>query len=496
MIVTKNNAHLKDLSMRHLAARCFFECKEYNKALEIIGNNDDSCGFHDEMGGTFMQWRSSLELLKGYIYEALNDKDVANKCFLDALEMDINCVEAFEELIKFEMITEEQINRLLKIFQSNQNVKILNDVEEERIDEDNHKCIYEVINEDNSKWLREYYQTQLSKIISLKKNSENNQLKSIDRSNSDENDRCEICDSLKNCDDFRLIEAETLYEDYQFEESYEILSEIYSKDCFNTKCLLLLIGCLFELRNSIKISHKLVEAIPEDPITWYAVGCYYYSISNLDEARKYFNKSTLIDPNFQASLLMYGHSFEMEALHDQAISIYLDLSKVMTQSHLPLLYVGIEYSHLNNPTMAQQYLEQAQKLCPNNIFIIHEIGIVHYQRGDYQKALKNFSLVFEMLSKRKYLNKSPRKWEPLLNNLGHVHRKLGNYDEAIFYYDCALNVIPHNHSTLDSLGLVYSLKGEHQMAYDCFQKALALKRDDAFASTMLNLVFEQLLVRQ
>lgn len=147
-----------------------------------------------------------------------------------------------------------------------------------------------------------------------------------------------------------------------------------------------MIGCLLELGNHIvlrEISHKLAESIPENAIAWYAVGCYYYSILNMDNARKYLSKSTLIDPNFQASMLMYGHSFEMEALHDQAIAVYMDLSKIMAHSYLPLLYVGVEYCHLNFPSLAEQYLIQALELSPDNLFVLHELGIVFYEKKEY-----------------------------------------------------------------------------------------------------------------
>lgn len=100
----------------------------------------------------------------------------------------------------------------------------------------------------------------------------------------------------------------------------------------------------------------------------------------MDYARKYFSKSSTLDPNFQASLLMYGHTFEEETLHSQAIAVYLDLCQKMTHSYLPLFYVGIEYSHLNNPIMAEEYLNQALEFSPNNLFVLHELGIVYYQK--------------------------------------------------------------------------------------------------------------------
>lgn len=107
-------------------------------------------------------------------------------------------------------------------------------------------------------------------------------------------------------------------------------------------------------------------------------------VSNADTARKHFSKAALIDPTFQPAMLMYGHCFEMESLHDQAMAVYLDLSKAMSASFLPLLYVGVEYLHLNNVIMAERYIRQALDLSPNrdNLFVIHELAIVCYQKKE------------------------------------------------------------------------------------------------------------------
>lgn len=89
-----------------------------------------------------------------------------------------------------------------------------------------------------------------------------------------------------------------------------------------------------------------------------------------------------MDNNFQPSLMMYAHSFEMEAFHDQAISVYLNLLKEMPRSFLPLLYAGIEYSHLNNPTIAERYLNEALQLSNNDLFVLHELGIVSFKKKE------------------------------------------------------------------------------------------------------------------
>lgn len=129
--------------------------------------------------------------------------------------------------------------------------------------------------------------------------------------------------------------------------------------------------------------------------------------------------------------------------------------------------------------------------------------------------MHHFTSVRDLLSKKHLMAQFPDKWEPLLNNMGHVCRKLGKYDQAIVYHNQALRMCPESASTYDSIGLVYSLKGELQKACDCFQnvcrvvfilgwskfndtflQALSLKRDDAFAMTMYNIVYQEIIDRE
>ena len=84
------------------------------------------------------------------------------------------------------------------------------------------------------------------------------------------------------------------------------------------------------------------------------------------------------------------------------------------------------------------------------------------------------------------------KWESLLNNLGHVARKLGKLEEALGYHQQALVLKPMASSTYAAIGYVQTLMQKYFEAVESFHKALSLRRDDAFSTTMLNNVVEHL----
>lgn len=62
---------------------------------------------------------------------------------------------------------------------------------------------------------------------------------------------------------------------------------------FVQDCLLVHIATLVQLKKCeelFMLAHQLVEARPDDHISWYAVGCYYYSIGHLNAAKNFLSK--------------------------------------------------------------------------------------------------------------------------------------------------------------------------------------------------------------
>ena len=53
--------------------------------------------------------------------------------------------------------------------------------------------------------------------------------------------------------------------------------------------------------------------------------------------------------------------------------------------------------------------------------------------------------------------------------------------------------MPMSASTFSSIGYVYALKGDLIEAVEAFHKALGIRRDDTFSTTMLNRVMEHML---
>ena len=51
---------------------------------------------------------SAVNLLRGRVYEALENRNLAAECFREALRSDVYCYEAFEALVSHHMMTAQE----------------------------------------------------------------------------------------------------------------------------------------------------------------------------------------------------------------------------------------------------------------------------------------------------------------------------------------------------------------------------------------------------
>ncbi|CAI6347241.1 unnamed protein product [Macrosiphum euphorbiae] len=462
MLIKNKGLDKTDMLCYYMVLRCLVEAKDYTEAANIINSeiNPTSCNVslqqqdmksHD--GLTHFNVQSALFCIKGKIYEALDNRNFATDCYREALRNDVHCYDAFQALIQHQMLTsfEEQMLIQSLPWSNHPNDCIT-------------KPLYEVL-------LKKYQEPKLTGPFSQ-----------FDIPVE------LIMDNL----DIQEAEAERHYYACAYKDCFQITESVLKQDPYHPECLPIHIACLVELEKSndlFYLAHKLVDLQPDQAIAWFAVGCYYYLIGKRDQSRRYLGKATNLDNTFGPAWLAYGHSFAVENEHDQAMAAYFKASQLLKGCHLPLLYIGLECSLTNNIIMAQKYLKEALEIAPNDPFVLHELGVIAFQSHRYKEAENRF---LEALERIKQI-KQPiiaNKWESLFNNLGHVYRKMKNYDKALEYHKQALVISPMNTSTLTCIGFVQSLNNNFRDAVDTFHKALGQKREDTFSSTMLTCVLE------
>ncbi|GAB1609472.1 hypothetical protein Ahia01_001232900 [Argonauta hians] len=107
---------------RYLASRCHYECKEWQLALNIINFSDQNSNQKksflnkslnqsasmSELSISTQNIESCINLLRGKIYEAMDNRILATDYYRMALNQDIYCFEAFDRLVAHHMLSADE----------------------------------------------------------------------------------------------------------------------------------------------------------------------------------------------------------------------------------------------------------------------------------------------------------------------------------------------------------------------------------------------------
>lgn len=308
---------------------------------------------------------------------------------------------------------------------------------------------------------------------------------------------CSKNETLKNLtsnSDVVYSTARRLYNIRNVHACYEITSAELQKDPFHPSMLLLHIACCLEKGKSAELfslGHKLVSNSPSSPLAWYTVSCYYISIKNHQNARKYLSKVLNLDGNFPPAHLAFGVSFATEGEHDQAISAFSKAARIMKGSSVPLMQLGHEYYITGSTTTAVKFMKTALAISPSNPALLNEAGTMLSDTGHYEKAAKYLTHALNCL-KSADPHMTLKDWEPIYNNLGHVYRRLNKLDQSLKMHFQALSLSPKEASTLTAIAFVYLLQEEYESSIEYCSQSLQVRREDYVTIEILRAASEQL----
>ncbi|KAL4690932.1 hypothetical protein H8959_013893 [Pygathrix nigripes] len=423
-----------------------------------------------------------------------DNRTLATYSYKEALKLDVYCFEAFDLLTSHHMLTAQEEKELLESLPLS---KLCNEEQE---------------------LLRFLFENKLKK---YNKPSETVIPESVD--------------GLQENLDVVVSLAERHYYNCDFKMCYKLTSVVMEKDPFHASCLPVHIGTLVELNKANELfylSHKLVDLYPSNPSLTLALLDKSLTLALLDKSLTLalldksltlalldksltlavldksltlalldksltlavLDKSltlALLDKSLTLALLdksltlaLLDKSLTLAVLDKSLTLALLDKSLTLALLDKSLTLALLEYGLTNNSKLAERFFSQALSIAPEDPFVMHEVGVVAFQNGEWKTAEKWF---LDALEKIKAIGNEVTvdKWEPLLNNLGHVCRKLKKYAEALDYHRQALVLIPQNASTYSAIGYIHSLMGNFENAVDYFHTALGLRRDDTFSVTML-----------
>ncbi|KAI1100737.1 TPR-like protein [Jackrogersella minutella] len=494
--LAKQDLITRNPSCRYLASHCFIKQSRFEEALAVLGernpthliNNPASkrrtqhpssrsaashhgrgaAKAHDrreqmsEEEAANRRFEAAMCFLRGICYAKQNAFDRAKECYKDAVRIDVQCFEAFQQLMKNSLMPPDEEWQFLESLDFDA-ITVSGDPS---------------TSQEAAEFTKMLYTTRLSKY----------------RNPVSFTTACETLSThynLASNPDLLLARADLLYTQCRYKDALAITDSVLQEDKYNFSIYPLHLACLYELKKKnvlFLVAHDLADTHPEEPCTWLAVGIYYFSIEKIAEARRYFSKASMMDPHFGPAWIGFAHTFAAEGEHDQAISAYSTAARLFMGTHLPQVFLGMQNHALNNMTLADEFLKTAYGLCKTDPLLLNEMGIVYYHQDRSQEAITLFVRALEVADE---INSEPNAWLSARTNLAHAYRRAKRYDEALDQFDEVLRHGGKDPAVFAAKGLIYMEQGKFDEAVEVLHKALAIHPQDPIATELLNKALEE-----
>ncbi|KAE8154222.1 hypothetical protein BDV25DRAFT_121737 [Aspergillus avenaceus] len=487
-LLSRKDLISRSTACRYLAAHCYIKQNQFEQALSILGDHNPTHLFRsssnnngrrklqhlnsqshvtlrngkttsrmdrgedrDREDANNIRFEAAMCYLRGLCFAKQNAFDRARDCYKDAVRIDVQCFEAFDQLMKNSLMSPAEELEFL-----------------ESLDFDSISSPEPSVSQEAAHFTKMLYTTRLSKYSSP-------------AILSDATETLSTHYNLSNNPDILLSRAEALYTQCRFAEALELTSSILSTTQSSTALTTtaaphpaqnhlghapavypLHLACLYETgaTNALfLLSHTLADHAPEEPYTYLAIGVYYLSVSKVAEARRFFSKASLLDPHSAPAWIGFAHTFAAEGEHDQAIAAYSTAARLFQGSHLPQLFLGMQHLALNNMSLAHEYLSASYAMStgttsnavttippyPSNgasslggdPLVLNELGVVLYHQNHLEGAVTLFRQALALATS---LNCEPCAWVATRANMGHALRRLGRTAEALSEFDECLRI--------------------------------------------------------
>ncbi|KAK6606172.1 tetratricopeptide [Botrytis cinerea] len=409
-----------------------------------------------------VKFEAAMCFLRGLCYAKQNAFDRAKECYKDAVRIDVQCFEAFEQLMKNCLMSPEEEWQFLESLDFD-TISVTDDTSS---------------SQEAAEFTKMLYTTRLSKYKNPAAFTTATETLSTHY-------------NLATNPDLLLSKADLFFTQCRFKDALAITNSILEEDKYNFSIYPLHLACLYELqlKNALfLVSHDLADNHPEEPCTWLAVGIYYLAINKVAEARRYFSKASMMDPHFGPAWIGFAHTFAAEGEHDQAISAYSTAARLFMGTHLPQLFLGMQNHMLNNMTLADEFLKTAYELCKTDPLLLNEMGVVFYHQERLEDAVLILRKALEIAEE---IDSDPQAWISTRSNLGHAYRRLHQWDAALAEFDAVLRQGGKDPAIFCAKGLVLMEQRKPFEAVLMFHEALAISPQDAIATELLNKALEE-----
>ncbi len=162
--------------------------------------------------------------------------------------------------------------------------------------------------------------------------------------------------------------------------------------------------------------------------------------------------------------------------NDRAVEIVLEVDAAYDRGEIKvadddyvdmLLFLADVYDEEDKNDSAIAYYNKVLKLAPNHQYIHGYIAYMYRKKGEYDKALEEYSIQNEVYPAALYYS-----------NIGTIYLNKMDYDKSYEYFMKALEMEPDRYFCVKMLARVYHLRGEYEKALETYERALNMIGED------------------
>jgi CHAT domain-containing protein/cytochrome c-type biogenesis protein CcmH/NrfG len=215
--------------------------------------------------------------------------------------------------------------------------------------------------------------------------------------------------------------------------------------------MLLMIGyeyeALKEYERASNIFGKIVALDPGDYLAWSSLGRSYMGLRRYERAVDSFEKAISLRPDQYIRYAELGWAYYHLRRFAEAAVAFDKAVKIEPRDPAGYHSLGLAYLELGHYDHAIPMFEKGLLLSPGNPQLFGSLALTHFSRGDYDQTI-------EMC--RNELMKRPDCAECFLW-IGASYGYLGNYREAMRYYENGLACCRKNNNRVDEAGILLKM---------------------------------------
>ena len=401
--------------------------------------------------------------LRGVCFAAQNSFDRARECYKAAVQIDVQCFEAFDALMANALMSPDEEWAFLETLDFDAAPAAAADPDAAQ---------------EAAAFVRNLYITRLSKYARPDEFVAATETLSTHY-------------NLAANPDIVRAKADLKYTQGRFRDALALTSSVLADDAHNFAVLPLHLAALYELEQTnalYLLSHELHDAHPQEPAAVLAVAVYYFSANRTADARRFFSKASQMDQQSGAAWIGFAHTFAAEGEHDQANAAYSTAARLFQGSHLPQLFMGMQNLQLNNLSLARGYFDAAYALCSTDPLLLNEIGVVVYHTADHASAIDFFRSALDYAAQN---DAEPNSAIAFRINLGHALRRADQLDDSLRVFNAVLRHGVKTPAVLSAKALVLLELCRTWDAVTVLHEALAVAPQDPTATDLLAKALEE-----